>query len=445
MDTDVVVVGAGAAGLAAALWLAERSVRVIVLEGRNNVGGRVMWQSLGTADVPAELGAEFVHGAAPETSALLRDAGLAKVETGNAAWLCSSGRALRLDDDDIDSRAIFERAHSLTEDESVDVFLRRWEDDPRMREQARRARAFVEGFEAADPGLASIRSIADEIRMGSDSTSSRPVGGYAPLFEHLTARCVRAGVDVRLGMVVERIAWKTGDVTIAAQTQNGGASEFRSRCAVITVPVGVLRAAGDANRFSFLPPLPAAKQAALRGLEMGHAVRVTLAFRSPFWEQADDGRYRDAAFFRCEDGAFSAFWTQMPLRSRTIVAWAGGPRATALNGTPVQERIDRARDEFGAIFGQRDLARREYEAGVTHDWSTDPLACGAYTYVATGAGAARAALGAPVDDTLFFAGEATSTDGQGGTVSGAFGTGMRAAREAARAFGIAGAASQSVS
>ena len=177
---------------------------------------------------------------------------------------------------------------------------------------------------------------------------------------------------------------------------------------------------------------------------MGHAVRVTLAFRSPFWEQAEDGRYRDAAFFRCEEGAFSAFWTQMPLRSRTIVAWAGGPRATALNGTPVQERIDRARDEFGAIFGQRDLARREYEAGVTHDWSTDPLACGAYTYVATGAGAARAALGAPVDDTLFFAGEATSTDGQGGTVSGAFGTGMRAAREAARAFGVAGAASQSV-
>ena len=59
MDTDVIVVGAGAAGLAAALWLAERSVRVIVLEGRNTVGGRVR----------AELGAEFIHGAAPETAA----------------------------------------------------------------------------------------------------------------------------------------------------------------------------------------------------------------------------------------------------------------------------------------------------------------------------------------------------------------------------------------
>ncbi len=172
---------------------------------------------------------------------------------------------------------------------------------------------------------------------------------------------------------------------------------------------------------------------------MGHAVRAVLAFRTPFWEELDGGRYRDAAFFRCEGAAFQAFWTQAPQRERTIVAWAGGPRATAMDGTPLQERIDRARDEFGAMFGQRDLARREFEGGVTHDWSTDPFACGAYSFVATGAGAARAALGTPVDETLFFAGEATSTDGQGGTVSGAFGSGMRAAAEAARALEAAGA------
>jgi monoamine oxidase len=115
-----------------------------------------------------------------------------------------------------------------------------------------------------------------------------------------------------------------------------------------------------------------------------------------------------------------------------------------MDGTPAQERIDRARDAFGSMFGQRDLARRECEAGVTHDWSADPFACGAYSYVVAGAGAARAALGAPVDDTLFFAGEATSTDGQGGTVSGAFETGIRAANEAVRALELAGATPQIV-
>lgn len=442
MDTDVIVIGAGAAGLAAALELAERSVGVIVLEGRDRIGGRVMWQRVGSVDVPAELGAEFIHGAAPETSARLREAGLENVDTSDASWVCATTGKLRAADDDLTASDLFERVGSLDADESVDVFLRRFEDDPQMRERARRARAFVEGFEAADPALASARSIADEIGSGIDSRSSRPVGSYAPLFEDLAARCVGAGVDMRLGTTVERILWEPGAVTIEASGDAGGTSTLRARCAIVTVSVGVLRQRGNAVPLAFVPPLPEEKHTALRGIEMGHAVRVVLAFRTSFWEDLVGGRYRDASFFRCDAGAFDAFWTQVPLRGRTIVAWAGGPRATALVGTPERERIDRARDDFGTLFGERELARREYEGGVTHDWSADPLACGAYSYVVAGAGDARAVLGVPVANTLFFAGEATSTDGQGGTVSGAFGSGARTASEVVRALGIVRVASQ---
>jgi monoamine oxidase len=101
-----------------------------------------------------------------------------------------------------------------------------------------------------------------------------------------------------------------------------------------------------------------------------------------------------------------------------------------MHGLTAEDRIARACDEFGTMFGERELARREFEAGVTHDWSADPFACGAYSYVVAHARSARAALAVPLANTLFFAGEATVTDGQGGTVSGAFGSGMRAAREA---------------
>ena len=334
---------------------------------------------------------------------------------------------------------VFARASSLAADESVEAFLRPFERDPQWRDEARRARAFVEGFEAADPALASVQAIADEVRTGVDSSSSRPVGSYAPLFEHLAGRCARAGVDLRLGTTVERITWAPGNVTIEAHSENGALPPIRARCAIATVPVGVLHQRGNGALLSFAPRLPPEKQAAIAGLEMGHVVRVVLAFRTPFWEHIAAGRYRDAAFFRCEGGTFNAFWTQVPLRSRSIVAWAGGPRATVMNGTSIQGRIERARDEFGAMFGERDLARREFEAGATHDWSADPFASGAYSYVVTGAGAARAALGAPIAETLFFAGEATATDGQGGTVSGSFASGLRAAREAARAIGVADA------
>lgn len=435
MDTDVVVIGAGAAGLAAARRLAERSIRVIVLEGRDRVGGRVRWETVGTVGEPAELGAEFIHGTAPETSALLHEAGLSKVETGDNSWTYTPHAGLRPSEDDFLDGNIFAEARELANrDESVEAFLRRFDGVPARRAQAARARTFVEGFEAADPALASVFSIADEIASGVDSVSSRLVGSYAPLFAHAQAACLAAGADLHLNTRVERVAWKHGNVTIATRDASGIAGTVHARCAIVTVPVGVLQQRERATPIAFEPPLPAAKQAALRGLEMGHAVRVALAFRTPFWETLAGGRYRDAAFFRFDGGTYNAIWTQMPLRRRTVVAWAGGPRAAKLAGTSADERIERARDEFGDLFGERDLARHEFEGGATHDWTTDPLACGAYSYVVTGGGAARVELGLPLGDALFFAGEATATDGQGGTVSGAFGTGMRAADEVLRAF-----------
>jgi len=434
MDTDVIVVGAGAAGIAAALELAAHALRVTVVEGRDRIGGRVMWQRVGSGDVPAALGAEFIHGDAPETSAFMRDAGLAAVPTGEDAWTCGDDGALQPADDDFEFGDIFERVRTLPNDESVDAFLRRFDDDPRLRDTARRARRFVEGFEAADPAVASVRAIADELHSGVDDRSFRPVGSYAPLFTALADRCARAGVDVRLATPVERIVWEAGAVSVHARSTDGGAIVVRARGAIVTVPVGVLHQGTHAAPLRFAPELPAAKRAAIAGLAMGDVVRVTLGFRSAFWETIANGRYRDAAFFRCDGGAFGAFWTQMPLRTRTIVAWAGGPRASAMRGMSAQERIERARDAFGAMIGEPERTRDEFEDGATHDWTADPFACGAYSYVVTGAATARAALGESIDDTLFFAGEATSTDGQGGTVSGAFESGQRAATAAARAF-----------
>jgi monoamine oxidase len=432
LKTDVIVVGAGAAGLAAARALAESSVRVTLIEARDRTGGRVLSQRLGSLGVPVELGAEFIHGDAPETSAYLREADLAKIETVDESWARDENGALAKTNDDFTSVDLFERARSLERDESVDVFLRRFEGDSGLRVEARRARAFVEGFEAADPTRASARAIADELASGTDATSWRPVGSYAPLFAHLEQRCASAGVDLHLDTRVERIAWERGRVTVETQGSDGTRSALVARCAIVTVPVGVLR--DENGGISFVPPLPRDKRTALHGIEMGHAVRVALAFRTPFWERVSEGRYRNAAFFRCEGGAFAAFWTQAPLRGRSIVAWAGGPRATSLEQLSENERIALALDAFGGLFSERALARSEFEAGATHDWSRDAFAHGAYSYVVAGAEEARARLGESLDDALFFAGEATATDGQCGTVSGAFGTGSRAAREATRAL-----------
>lgn len=435
MDADVVVVGAGAAGLAAARRLAGLSRRVIVVEARDRVGGRVLSHRFPGLSAPADLGAEFIHGRGAETLALLREAGSEAVENGGAAWACAAEGEMQRDDRDFDEAArALAGAHSLAHDESAERFLQRLESDARTHRAAQSARVFVEGFEAADPARASVKSIADELRSGVDTKSARPLGGYWPMFEHLRDACFAAGVELRASTLVRNVSWRAGEVEVETVEQ-GRAQTIGARAAVMTVPIGVLRTQGDEGAVAFAPDLPPAKHNALAHIEMGQAVKVVLRFREAFWEEINGRRYRDAAFFRCWTQPFAGYWTQFPTRSTLITAWGGGPKALALAGTSQAEVIELALNGFGALFHDQKLIRAEIQDAAMHDWHSDPFARGAYSYVTVGGGHARMQLGAPVANTLFFAGEATSTDGQGGTVNGALQTGERAAMEVAGVLG----------
>lgn len=430
MEADVIVIGAGAAGLAAARAVAERSHSAIVLEARDRVGGRVWPLTLGGSSTPADLGAEFIHGRADETRRLLREAGLRAVSTGGEGWTCRNGELERDDDRFFTSAAaLLEQAATLKEDESIERFLRRFEANPTLHETIDTARTFVEGFEAADPAIASARAIAAELRSGTDFSSARPVGGYRPMLDRMHDACVAAGVRVERDTRVRAIAWQRDGVTIEVVDPDAAVRELRAKAAIVTLPVGVLRLPPADGGVAFEPELPAAKRAAIAAIEMGHAVKVVLAFRTRFWEELHDGRYRDGAFFRRVGSPFAAYWTQMPVRNHLVVAWAGGPNAVALGDRSEAALIDAACDGFGALFDEPALARRELADGAMHDWARDPFACGAYSYVAAGGEDARAVLAQPLGGVLLFAGEATSTDGQGGTVNGALATGARAAGE----------------
>lgn len=434
MDADIIVIGGGAAGLAAARILARRRMRVMLLEARDRVGGRVWSHPIARSTTPAELGAEFIHGPAPESTALLRDAGIATVAIDGEGWGRSKGGNLQREERGFaEAAGIFDAALALAGDESADEFLRRFDRDPAARDVAAAARAFVEGFDAADPARASARAIAQEWRSGVDSTAARPIGGYGPLFERMRGDCAAAGVRIRLSTTVRRVSWRTGSVLVDSVDFEGTSRTVTARNAVVTLPAGVLRRRGDESAVAFDPELPPEKRAALGHIETGHVVKVTLWFRSAFWERINGERYRDGTFFRSEAGPFPAYWTQLPVRSRLVVAWAGGPKAIALEGLSNTDRIERALNGFGRLLGEPKLASNEFECGITHDWNRDPLARGAYSYVTVGGEESRAELARSLDGTLFFAGEATATAGEAGTVNGAFETGRRAAMEIANA------------
>jgi monoamine oxidase len=147
----------------------------------------------------------------------------------------------------------------------------------------------------------------------------------------------------------------------------------------------------------------------------------------PFWADLHDERYRDAAFFFANDAAFPTFWTTLPVRSSVLVAWCAGSNATRLADKSDREIVTSVFDSLRAIFGRRDYAAL-LEHVAWHDWQCDPLSCGAYSYVLSGGAGARRSLAEPIDDTLYFAGEACDTDGESATVGGALQSGLRAAQ-----------------
>ena len=425
---DVAVIGAGAAGLAAAAEVSRRGCSVCLLEARDRVGGRILTRYEPDLSVPLELGAELVHGKPPATLSWLAAGKVPLIDMGHSHWMLQ-GRKLRHGDDlfaELKARIGKARPRKdLPFAEFLESAGRRI--PPRIREFAL---MLVEGYDAADATRVSTLSTIEEWCGGgaADAATFRPQGGYASLLATLAGALDPEKVHVQLGTIVREMRWKRGAVTIAA-TQHGRAHEVAAHKAIVTLPLGVLQLPPQApNGVRFVPALTA-KQKALASLAAGPVIKVLLRFRKPFWEELDDGRYADAGFFHAPRAPFPTFWTMLPARAPVLAAWAAGPQAARLAGIGDDEIVRTALSCLKKIFAGHERCLADFQGAYSHDWQADPFACGAYSYLVAGGGNARAQLARPLVGTLFFAGEAAETGGESGTVAGALESGKRAAAQ----------------
>lgn len=433
---DVIVIGAGAAGLAAAAALGKAGRSVLVLEARDRIGGRVWTRFEPALAAPVELGAEFIHGESPETAELLRRAGAPAVDTSGEHWSLIDGRLQQRTESLLGKvRAAFEAADVLSQpDMSLEDFLA--SSAGRSLPEAARAmaRAFVSGFDAADPARVSLHSVAEEWRSGGmlDSSQSRPLGGYHTALRSLAAALDASRVRLQLQTVVSSVRWSGRSVEVAGRWL-GRPYRAEARKAIVTVPLDVLKAsAGAPGAIDFTPPLEA-KQPALERLLSGPVLKVALHFRHAFWEALEDGRYRDASFFHAPGKTFPTFWTMLPMHAPLLNAWVGGPSAARLCELSDEAIVQQAMECVSAVFFGGN-GTTELQAAHVHNWARDPYARGAYSYEAVGGKGARQALATPLGGSLFFAGEATDTTGEPATVTGALRSGARAALEVNRHF-----------
>jgi monoamine oxidase len=409
----IIIIGGGIAGLSAAAAAELRGHRVTLLEAKPRFGGRV--HTIGTLAGIAELGAELVHGESEPLMVALREAQLGTAKVPDRNQLLENGRLTPVEIWKTFSR-VTEQIATDQPDESFSAFLGRQNLEARIK---RMLIAFAEGFNAAHRDRLSAHALrrADYAAgQMNGAVQRRVVAGYSALVDALAMRARNHSAVLVSDAPVSHVRWRPGQVEVQA-TINGRPAALTADAAIITLPIGVLKA----GSVTFEPPL-ADKQEAITGLEFGHVVKVTLVFRDHWWGE------RDFGFIHALDEAIPTWWSND--RVPSIVGWAGGPAAEALldrSGEELEETSVRILERVLSTASSK--IKAQLVSVHSHNWSRDPHVLGAYSSIPVNGLFLPKLLGAPLDGTLFFAGEATARDAQMGTVFGALTSGQRAAQE----------------
>ena len=436
---DVLIIGAGAAGLNAGRLLAEAGRRVAILEARNRIGGRIWTQSISLDDSPlpihVELGAEFVHGLPPETWSLIKQADLRTFERdGSPLWFDGSRLTAAIGQPGAAEGVLEEMTRWVQRqprgnDMSFADYLKGQALDPLT---ARAAVTYGEGFNAADQQRISVAALAKQ-QAAEDAIDAdrlfRLEAGYAALPKLLAEKFVAAGGKLILGAPVKKIAWNRGAVSVRSATPDGDLLHYSSQ-AVITVPLGVLQA----QTIEFVPrPTEVLLQA--NRLGMGAVVRLTLVFKRKFWDPR-------MSFLLAPGESPPTWWTLAPHEAPLLTAWAGGTKAALLlklitADGDASALCDLSLSTLAKMFAlPLSDVRQMLSSWHMHNWQSDEYARGAYSYVQVGALDAPEKMRIPVEDTLFFAGEHTDVSGHWGTVHAALAAGESVADQIIAGSGV---------
>ena len=440
-EVDVIIIGAGAAGLSAARELSAAGRDAVVLEARERIGGRInthfdVW--------PIELGAEFVHGKPPETLTIVERAQLKLQTIPNMHWHLHDGVLTKSGEFWSKVEAVMEQMRDYEgPDQSFEEFLDEYKRENKIEDIESIATLYVEGFHAAHAGRISVHGLNKTNKAAAeidDEKQFRVENGYHQIAKVLHDEAVAGGAMFYLNTIVEEVNWKRNEVEVVTTT----GQQFKARCLLVTLPLSLLQSPaqvtsqeeGLAPALRFTPPLTEHQRAADK-LAMGHVVKVVLRFREPLWEdltvRGEDDRpasLKDLTFLHAPSETLPTWWTQFPVSAPILAGWAGGTRAEKLLNASDDALLDHSLQSLTHLFATtKGFLEGLLEDFYTHNWQKDPFAAGAYSYIPVGGVDAQAQLVRPLDDTLFFAGEATNTEGHHGTVHGAIASGFRAARE----------------
>lgn len=387
-DLDVAIIGAGAAGLAAAHAARQKGLTARIFEARNRVGGRVYTNT--TLGSSFEAGAFYIHWSDENPwTEIAKSLAIPTIDDGTL-WggfnVFQNGRALSAEERSR-RRGGFWRLSSVLDGKPDAVDMSFGDAARRLNPDAPDTGAGMSLLSLGEePDRVSIR---DYQRLNAGDDLVVPTG-YGKLLE-----AYARGLEISLETPVTAVDF-SGPV-VRLETPRG---TIRARYAVITVPVNVLKS----GSIRFTPHLPPATLAALDGLGMGALTKIALKFegtkfgQSPWTQFFDTGTRGDLVNFE--------FW---PFGNDLVVAHFGGDYARGVAAQGEAGAVEHMLARLLAILGAD--ARKAFRGGKLAGWSADPLSLGGYSIAKPGFADARDALAVPVAEKLWFAGEASAGAG----------------------------------
>lgn len=401
---EIIIIGAGICGLAIARELSGKGKKVVVLEARNRAGGRI--HTIRTKLLrPLEAGAEFIHGDLPLTKGLVKKAGGSYYEKQGRMYRSRNGKLYPVGDLVPGMDKVLSQIKKLEKDLTLSEFLRTSFNTPENEDIRNSMIKLAEGFDAADPDKISVFALRNEWRGGSLDAPLVIKESYDLLVKYLLKECEDTGCSVYLSKEVREIRWKPHDVT--AQCADG--SHYQAAQLVVTIPLGILASAlNGKGSLRFIPAIRDKQQAANQ-IGYGPVLKVMFEFKTFFWKdihfRKEVAQLYDLGFLMNES-AFPMFWTgesKIPL----ITGWAGGNAAAKLKGASREELVTLAVIALAqSLNTSPEFIKSQLEEFIVFDWGIEPFSEGAYSYETPETKTAKGVLREPVENTVYFAGEA---------------------------------------
>jgi len=421
-DTKVVVIGAGAAGLYAAHLLKKEGIKVEILEASDDHGGRIRYLS-GFSDFPLELGADEVIGTDNIWYDLIQSTGISTFTRSGKIIYQLDGTLGTAEDfaDDTDFQIAQGFKTEIPNYAGADITVKNSMQSVGINPRTYHIlNAEIGNQYGSSNDTVGMRGISGANRANATPSDQQVVQSQShyTIINSLFTNVIPA---IRYNSPVSSIDY-TGE---KVQISISGGEIIEADKVVIAVPVSILK---DGS-LSFNPRLPGSKLNAISNIGMDAGMKVALAFNANFWGSDVESIIVDGIVPR-----YYAPGLGRSSNNSVLAAYVMGEKAEALRGFEDQQVYDMLLEELDDLYtgNASRLVVRNIEGvikGVVMDWMAEPYIKGSYSYPKVGSTLSRETLALKVQDTLFFAGEATSVEGDFGTVQGALESSERVTQE----------------